>query len=252
MALTRETWPDRAAVQASLAARFALPPFPAALQDWFDWCRRTAGQSLWLQALTEGGAGDGTLTGLRTVDGPGLLAAMEGYRFILDVQASTPGDLVWTDAVQSGQWQPQWVVLQQAGGDPLIGDLREAQVPVLWDEHGGGGWSPQPLYGGVAELMAAIEPHDPPTEGEGPPTPFYTVVLVDLGPEPLRVLTALKAHARYADLAGARLLQLKRQLPISVLEDCISESLRDHWVQALEAVGGRVQVTQRVLGRRSI
>lgn len=136
MALTRDNWPSRTAVQASLAARFTLPPLPPPIQDWFAWCRRMGSQSLVLEAPSWREEGGGVLTGSGAVDAPGLLADMEGYRFILDRKASTPEHLVWSDAVDAGLWQPHWVVLQNADGDPLIGDISQPEVPVLWDWHG--------------------------------------------------------------------------------------------------------------------
>lgn len=247
MALTRDNWPSRAAVQASLAARFNLPPLPPPIQEWFAWCGRMKAQTLMLEEA-EWRDGDGeVLTGSGAVDVPGLLAEMEGYRFILDQQASTPGHLVWSDAADTGDWQPHWVVLQNAGGDPLIGDISRPEVPVLWDWHGQGHWSPQPLYPSLQMLMDRIEVYTPPPAPTGvSPTVFYTVHLTDLGDQPLKVLTALKAHASYSHLAGANLLKLKHQLPLKLLDDNISESWKDELVCRFEALGARVQVTGRV------
>ena len=243
MALTRANWPSAAAVECSLAERFTLPLLAKALQPWLDWCAALPAEvALHLDAL-------GPLTGVRTVDGPSLLRAMEGYRFVLDPQASTPQQLVWHDMVEAGSWQPQWLVLQNSDGDPLIADVSEPAVPVFEAMHGAGRWDPQPCFDSVAELIAHIEIYTPQAPGEGPPAVFYSVALVDLGPQPLRVLTALKTHPQWRGHSGARLLALRDQLPLWLVEDNISTSLRDHWVSTCEALGGRVEVRERTLPR---
>ncbi|CAN7697244.1 hypothetical protein [Variovorax paradoxus] len=247
MALTRDNWPSRTTVQASLAARFTLPPLPPPIQDWFAWCRRMGSQSLVLEAPSWREDGGGVLTGSGAVDAPGLLADMEGYRFILDRKASTPEHLVWSDAVDAGLWQPHWVVLQNADGDPLIGDISQPEVPVLWDWHGSGRWSPRPLFPNLQMLMARIQVHVPPSlPGDHVPVVFHTVHLTDLGNEPLRVLTALKAHPDYKHLAGASLLKLKHQLPLPLLDDSVSVARKDDLVHRFEALGARVTVVERV------
>ncbi|TWD76027.1 hypothetical protein FB547_11498 [Variovorax beijingensis] len=247
MALTRDNWPDRAAVQASLAARFTLPPLPAPVQDWFAWCRRMGTQSLVLKQPGWREDSEGVLTGSGAVDVPSLMAEMEGYRFILNQKASTPEHLVWSDAVDAGQWQAHWVVLQNADGDPLIGDISQPEVPVLWDWHGSGRWSPQPLFPNLQMLMERIEVHAPPSlPSDDSPTVFRTVHLTDLGSEPLRVLTALKSHPHYRHLAGASLLKLKHQLPLKLLDDSVSLALKDDLVHRFEALGARVEVTERI------
>ncbi|MDR2327631.1 MAG: hypothetical protein LBE51_19795 [Acidovorax sp.] len=243
MALTPSNWPSATAVERSLAAQFSLPPLPAALQPWLDWCAALPAEvALHLEAM-------GPLTGPRTVDGPSLLRAMEGYRFVLDQLASTPEQLVWHDMVECGDWQPHWLVLQNSEGDPLIADLSQPTVPVLEALHGAGHWDPQPCFDSVAELMQQIEVYTPQSPGDGPPTVFYSVDLVDLGPQPLRVLTALKTHPRWRDHAGARLLALRDQLPLCLLDNNVSASLRDHWVHICEAQGGKVEVRERTLPR---
>jgi len=248
MALTRENWPSRAVVQTSLAAQFALPPLPPPMQDWFAWCRSMGTQSLVLDEADWREGWRGELTGAGAVDVPGLLAEMEGYRFILDQEASTPEHLVWSDAVQTGEWQPHWVVLQNANGDPLIGDISQPEEPVLWDYHGSGSWSPQPLFPNLRMLMERIE-IDAPVPSDDVPSKilFYTVHLADLGLQPLQVLTALKTHSDYKHLAGASLLKLKHQLPLPLLVDNISDSAKDYLVHRFEALGARVTVVERGL-----
>ena len=250
MALTRDNWPSRAAIQASLAARFTLPPLPPPIQDWFAWCRLMGTQTLALEDPNWREGSGGVLTGRGAVDAPGLLAEMEGYRFILDQKASTPEHLVWSDAVAAGLWQPHWVVLQNADGDPLIGDISRPEVPVLWDWHGSGRWSPQPLFPNLQMLMERIEVYAPPSPPIGiSPTVFYTVHLTALGDEPLRVLTALKAHPDYSHLAGASLLKLKHQLPLPLLHENVSVALKDRLVRRFEALGAQVRVIERVFQR---
>jgi len=250
MALTHDNWPGRDVIQASLAARFSLPPLPVPIQDWFAWCHRMGARSLELKDPNwrEGSRGD--LTGRGAVDVPGLLAEMEGYRFILDQKASTPEHPVWHDAVDTGLWQPHWVVLQNAEGDPLIGDISQPEVPVLWDWHGSGGWSPKPLFPDLRTLMARIQVHKPPPprKAKVSRTVFWTVQLVDLGDQPLQVLTALKAHQDYKHLAGASLLKLKHQLPLPLLVDNVSAEAKDYWARHFEGLGARVEVVERRLG----
>ncbi|MDM0039657.1 hypothetical protein QTH89_24665 [Variovorax sp. J22G21] len=247
MALTRDNWPSRTAVRTSLAAQFALPPLPPPIQDWFAWCRRMGTESLVLEEPNWRDGESGVLTGWGAVDVPGLLAEMEGYRFILNQKASTPEHLVWSDAVDTGKWQTHWVVLQNADGDPLIGDIGRPEVPVLWDRHGSGRWSPQPLFPSLQMLMERIEVYVPPSlPGDDLPTVFYTVHLTDLGEEPLRVLAALKAHPHYNHLAGASLLKLKHQLPLQLLDDSPSVARKDSLVCRFEALGARVKVVERV------
>lgn len=112
MALTPDHWAHPAEVQASLAAQFALPPLPPPAQEWFAWCGRMATHSLALDTPDWREGCRSELTGSGAVDVPGLLACMEGYRFILDQQASTPTHLVWSDAAESGEWQLHWVILE--------------------------------------------------------------------------------------------------------------------------------------------
>ena len=249
MALTPDNWPSPADIQASLAAQFALPPLPPPMQDWFAWCRSMGTQPLVLDEADWREGWRGELTGAGAVDVPGLLAAMEGYRFILDQEASTPEHLVWSDAVETGEWQPHWVVLQNADGDPLIGDISQPEVPVLWDWHGSGRWSPQPLFPNLRVLMGRIE-IDAPVPRDDVPSKvlFYTVHLTDLGAQPLQVLTALKAHPDYRHLAGASLLKLKHRLPLPLLVDNVSNAAKDYLVRHFEALGARVAVVERGLG----
>ncbi|RYH57508.1 MAG: hypothetical protein EON54_11790 [Alcaligenaceae bacterium] len=249
MALTPDNWPHPADIQASLAAQFTLPPLPPPIQEWFAWCRSMAAHSLALDGADWREGSYSELIGPGAVDVPGLLASMEGYRFILDRQASTPKHLVWRDAVESGEWQPHWVVLQNANGDPLIGDISQPEVPVLWDLHGSGRWSPEPLFSSLRMLMERIKVDAPVLSAEvSTETLFYTVQLTDLGPQPLQVLTALKAHPDYRHLAGASLLNLKHRLPLPLLAGNISSASKDAWVRRLEALGARVTVAEHGLG----
>ena len=248
MTLTRDDWPRAADIQASLAAQFALPPLPAPMQEWFAWCRIMGTQSLVLSEPRWREGCDGELSGSGAVDVPSLLASMEGYRFILNQEASTPTHLVWSDAVESGGWQPHWVVLQNANGDPLIGDISQAEVPVLWDWHGSGRWAPQPLFPCLRMLMERIEINAPEPADEISSKVFlYTVHLTDLGPQPMRVLTALKVHPDYRHLAGASLLALKHRLPLPLLVDNVSSAAKDSWVHRYEALGAQVAVVEREL-----
>ena len=248
MALTPDNWPHPADIQASLAAQFTLPPLPPPMQEWFAWCRSIGAHSLFLDESDWREGSHSELTGSGAVDVPGLLASMEGYRFILDQQASTPTHLVWSDAVESGEWQRHWVVLQNANGDPLIGDISQPEVPVLWDWHGNGRWSPQPLFSNLRMLMERIEINAPNLAEEVSSEVFsYTVHLTDLGPQPLQVLTALKAHPDYRHLTGASLLKLKRQLPLALLVDNVSSAAKESWVHRFEALGAQVAVVGRAL-----
>ncbi|MCZ2496156.1 hypothetical protein GN316_05250 [Xylophilus sp. Kf1] len=246
MALKPDNWPPPAEIKASLAAQFAVPPLPPPMQEWFAWCRSMETHSLFLEAADWREGCRSELTGSAAVDVPGLLASLEGYRFILDREASTPTHLVWSDAVESGEWLPHWVVLQNANGDPLIGDISQAEVPVLWDWHGSGRWAPQQLFPNIRTLMERIEIDAPNLEDEFPSkVSLCTVHLTDLGPQPLQVLTALKAHPDYRHLAGASLLKLKYQLPLPLLADNVSSAAKDFWVYRLKALGAQVAVIER-------
>lgn len=98
--------------------------------------------------------------------------------------------------------------------------------------------------------MARIQVYVPPSLPRGEvPTVFHTVHLTDLGNEPLRVLTALKAHPDYKHLAGASLLKLKHQLPLPLLDDSVSVARKDDLVHRFEALGARVTVVERVCQR---
>ncbi|RYH30936.1 MAG: hypothetical protein EON54_21560, partial [Alcaligenaceae bacterium] len=139
-------------------------------------------------------------------------------------------------------------VLQNANGDPLIGDISRPEVPVLWDWHGSGRWAPQPLFANLRMLMERIEIDAPVLAEEvSSRTLFYTVHLTDLGPKPLQVLTALKTHPDYRHLAGTSLLNLKHRLPLPLLADNISSAAKDTWVRRFEALGARVAVVERGL-----
>ena len=150
MPLTQENWPDATALRASLMAQFSLPPLPPAVHSWMAWYAALAPeQSLFLGDGSESddaaaAMGDefgddafdathslGVLTGVPTVDLPGLFHALDGYRFVLDHQRSSPDRLVWRDMAATGRegdWQLHWLVLQNASGDPLIADVRSSAV----------------------------------------------------------------------------------------------------------------------------
>jgi hypothetical protein len=190
------------------------------------------------------------LDGVPTVDVPSLYQALDGYRFVLDHQRSTPDALVWHDMAtpgpegpRDGAWQPHWLVLQGAGGDPLIADVRSPDVPVLTAMHGAGRWDAEPLYDGVADLMQAIQVYAPQRPGDGPPAAFHTVRIVDLGAEPMRVLLALKDLDAWRGWHNARLLQLRRELPITLVADTVSDSLKDRLVRRFSALGADVRVS---------
>jgi hypothetical protein len=139
-------------------------------------------------------------------------------------------------------------VLHSAEGDPLIGDISQPEVPVLWDRHGAGKWSPKPLFPSLQALMERIvvRETDPPLPRDLPPATFYTVRLTDLGPQSLQVLAALKEHPNYKDLAGANLLKLKHQLPLLLLDDSISGMQKDRLVGRFASLGAQVEVIERV------
>lgn len=92
------------------------------------------------------------------------------------------------------------MVLQNAGGDPLIGDIGRPEVPMLWDWHRNGRWSPRPLFLSLQVLMERIEVYMPPPPDEVSPTVFYTVHLVDLGDQPLQLMHENVSVTRKDDL----------------------------------------------------
>ncbi|ARU03568.1 hypothetical protein CCO03_01690 [Comamonas serinivorans] len=264
MPLTRDTWPSAAAVRASLMAQFTLPPLPATVHDWLAWYAALApGQSLYLgpdpadAPEDDDGMEDaadlavGVLTGVPTVDVPSLFHALDGYRFVLDARRSTPDHLVWADvaATGPGDWQPHWLVLQNAGGDPLIADVRTPEVPIYTAPHGAGRWDAALLCASLAELMQAITVYRPERVGDAPPAPRYTVRLVDLGPVPLRALLALKQLPAYRDWGSSRLMALKDGLPLTLVHDTVSLPLAERLVRQFEAVGARVALSKRLAPR---
>ena len=267
MPLTRENWPSAAAIRASLMAQFSLPPLPPAIHDWLAWyvalkpgvrlrlpgdpATENDGEAPWLDLDEEAPEpfGTGVLTGIATVDVPSLYEAQNGYRFVLDHPRSTPDHLIWQDmaATGDGDWQPHWLALQHIGADPLIADVRVADVPIYTAWHGAGRWDAQPLFASVAELMRALEVVDPTSPVRLAPSPVYTVQLVDLGPQPMQVLLALRQRAAYRSWSSSQVMQLKHALPLTLGDGWGSgqRHLVDRLVQQYEALGARVRVSSR-------
>ena len=268
MSLTRDTWPSATALRASLMAQFSLPPVPPAVHTWMAWYATLAPeQSLFLGDGSESAGaaaamGDefgeddfafdathnlGVLTGVPTVDLPSLFHALDGYRFVLDHQRSSPDHLVWRDMAATGRegdWQPHWLVLQNAGGDPLIADVRSPTVPIYLAMHGTGRWDAQLLYDSLDELMAAITVYVPAAPGDPPRQPSYTVQLLDWGPQTMQVLLTLKQLDAFRSLGNSELLQLKQALPLTLLRTS-NAARKDSVLQRFAALGARLRVEER-------
>ena len=261
MALTRDNWPSAQAIRDSLMAQFTLPLLPAAVHDWLAWYaalppgvhlrlpdERPERDEAWGDSdEAHESFGTGVLTGIATVDVPSLYQALHGYRFVLDQARSTPEHLIWQDVAGSGDgdWQPHWLALQNMGGDPLIADLRAPEVPIQTAWHGAGRWDAQPLFTSLAELMQTLVVDEPIRPS---PTRVMRVQLVDLGPQPMKVLLALKQHAVYRDWTSSQLMQLKHALPLTLADGWVSgqEHLVDRLVQRYEALGARMVVSTRL------
>lgn len=263
MPLSRDNWLSSAAIRAALMAQFTLPHLPPSVHDWLAWyAALPPGAQLRLPDERAGEyedddqdecedvdrLGTGVCTGLPTVDVPSLFEALHGYRFVLDQQRSTPEQLIWQDLAGTGDgaWQPHWLALQNLGGDPLIADLRSPEVPIYTAWHGAGRWDAQPLFDSVAELMGAVVVELP---GKREPTQVYEVLLVDLGPQPMRVLLALKQHKAYRDWSSSQLMQLKHALPLSLSDTWVRghEHLVEQLVQRYEVLGARLVVNSHLV-----
>lgn len=58
----------------------------------------------------------------------------EGYRF----SVGEPDQL-------TPDWQPQWLVIGECSGDPIIADTNRPETPILMAVHGVGSWSPKQI-----------------------------------------------------------------------------------------------------------
>jgi len=153
------------------------------------------------------------------VDSESLLAAMEGYRFVADHPAGSSGDVVWRDASDDGDWPEEWLVLQVAAETAIIGDLSSVQLPVLAAAHGQGKWAAVPLFPSVDELIEAITVATAPTR-ESVEIRLVSLYLLDLGPHPLRTLTALRELPEFRGLSPKELLGLRDRLPLALVVEC--------------------------------
>jgi hypothetical protein len=263
MALNRDNWPTRDRIKADLTARFSLPAASVALETWFAFARQAIGMDLVLiehasaddgrseQALEPHAfdeerfdmhaAGEQMLDALEVIDLASAFAAMDGYRFVLDQKNSTPDALIWTDQVDSGQWRPEWVVIESIGADPIIADLSQPQIPILWDMHGSGRWSPQPMFDSLSNFIAALEVR-PPQPQTFTPSALYSVVITNFGPNPKRGLLALKRLPTYSDHSPAKLLALLEQTPFCVIDKTISEPLAKRIAQLFLECGAKVKI----------
>jgi hypothetical protein len=255
MTLTRDSWPTRDRIKADLAARFSLPASSASLETWFVFARQTIGMGLVLvnidrehdllafdaDTADEHVLKEQTLDGLEVIDLPSAIAAMDGYRFVLDQKNSTPDALIWIDQVEANEWQREWVVIDSIGADPIIADLSQPQIPILTDMHGRGRWSPKPMFDSLTDFIAALEIRPPRTRIFAP-SPLYSVTITDFGMNPKRCLLALKRLPAYSHCSPAKLLALLENTPLHVVEKTISEPLARRTAQLFLDCGAKVDI----------
>jgi hypothetical protein len=243
MPLDRDHWPTIEQIRADLSMRFGLPPLPAEFDHWFEFARNALGMDILLESndLDFGREGPIPLDGLEVTDGLSALSAMNGYRFILDQKNSLVDALRWTDQVDRGEWQPHWIVIESIEADPIIADVRFPQVPVLSDYHGSGRWDPSPMFDSLADFIATLR-IEPRRNIAISPSPLYTVTIVDFGPEPKRVLLALKGLPGFCEYSNAALLALTKQQTLAVLEDTVSDLLAERMAKRFRDLGATVEI----------
>jgi hypothetical protein len=243
MPLDRHHWPTTAQIRADLSMRFGLAPLPAEFDRWFEFARKAIGMDLLLESedLDFGREAPIQLDGLEIIDPLSALSAMNGYRFILDQENSMIDALRWTDQVERGEWQPHWIVIESIGADPIIADVRFPQIPVLSDYHGSGRWDPSPMFDSLADFIASLR-IEPRRNIAISPSPLYTVAIVDFGPEPKRIVLALKGLPGFCEYSNAALLALTRQQTLIVLEDTVSHLLAERIAKTFRGLGATIEI----------
>jgi hypothetical protein len=244
MPLDRSNWPTRDRIRSDLNARHPLPALPGAFDDWFAFAGSAIGMDIFLDERYSETIGYGAmpLDGLEIVDPTCASAAMEGYRFVLDQRHSSSDDLVWSDQALSGQWHPEWVVVESIQADPFIADISRPGVPILFARHGCGYWSPEPMFESLAEFIASLraKPRSVPTFE---PSPLYTVAITDFGSRPKDILLALKRLPQFMTHSPVALLALSKQSRLVVLEHSVSRSMAERISRILRDNGATVVVT---------
>lgn len=248
MTLDRDNFPNAADMTSDLSARFGPLVLPDALALWFAFAREAQDRTILLDDATSAALGEEVvcLDGLRVVDAASALTAMNGYRFVLDIKASVPNRLIWQDQALIGQWREEWIVIESIHADPIIADIGREGVPILFDRHGSGRWAPAPLFDNLSEFIASLRLTTEPAHVYAA-HPFYTVNIVDFGPRPQAVLLALKRLPEFRDRTPSALLDLRKQTPLTVLRDNISESLASRIARTLRESGAVVEILEREL-----
>jgi hypothetical protein len=235
MVLNSDFWKtfDREEANISFFDQCNISIIPGSLNIWFDFARSTLDLDLYL--------GDRYLDMSHVIDPMSLISALDGYRFILDRQLSTPENLIWQDQASSGGWNQNWVILCSANADPIIGDISQDGIPVLQAWHGAGIWSPEPLFDNVSDLIKQIRTEQKPSISTKPIL-RYTVIITNFGITPKQVLLALKKMPEFSSLSSKDLLKFRPQLPLTLLKDSVSKTVIDQVSKKLRSCGATVEI----------
>ncbi|QDV16220.1 hypothetical protein Pan153_08410 [Gimesia panareensis] len=74
-----------------------------------------------------------------------LLEGQAGYRWL----GQTGGDVI-------EDWNPDWVVMGECSGDPIIADTRISETPILMAMHGMGVWEPLLIAPGLSDFLLLL------------------------------------------------------------------------------------------------
>jgi hypothetical protein len=235
MVLNSDFWKtfDREEANISFFDQCNISIIPDSLNIWFDFARSTLDLDLYL--------GDRYLDMSHVIDPMSLISALDGYRFILDRQLSTPENLIWQDQASSGGWNQNWVILCSANADPIIGDISQDGIPVLQAWHGAGIWSPEPLFDNVSDLIKQIRTEQKPAISTKPIL-RYTVIITNFGITPKQVLLALKKMPEFSSLSSKDLLKFRPQLPLTLLKDSVSKTVVDQVSKKLRSCGATIEI----------
>lgn len=86
------------------------------------------------------------------IPSPGNPFRLPALPRLWDLQAGYRWDA--RDGRRLPRWRDEWLVVADAGGDPFILDL--VTGAVLHDRHGGGAWSPEPIFPDILAMAAAL------------------------------------------------------------------------------------------------
>jgi hypothetical protein len=125
-----ELLPSAQGVVGKVAGSLSLPD---SLQDFYRDANPTDVEIPWLVERLS----------LYSVDD--LESSQEGYRF----DARGPKKL-------AAGWNPEWIVIGDCSGDPIIVDATRSESPVLMALHGAGSWSPVRVSPSLADFLHVL------------------------------------------------------------------------------------------------